>query len=102
MKGSAEADIAERQKNLEKHKQELAHGRLPDGPYEFEENLKFKQKSTAATATQRRFEKAIMRDAAYSTGSPVYLVLRGMSKGLRHIYDGGGEIQNGIRGEEFE
>jgi len=100
MKGSAETYMADRQKSLEQHKQELANGRLPKGPYEFELNLKFNKRSSADTAIQRRFEHAILRDASYSTGSPVFLAIRGMSKGLRHIYDGGGQIQDGIRGEE--
>jgi len=97
MRGNAISDIKDRTRALEEHRQEI-QGRLPKGPYEFAADLSFddvkvdEKKDTPCVA---RFKRAVRRDARHGSASAVYLRLFGMSQGLRYVYDGGGQLQDG-------
>tara|TARA_R110002110_G_scaffold8326_14_gene41937 strand:- start:823 stop:1122 length:300 start_codon:yes stop_codon:yes gene_type:complete len=96
MRGHAISDLLERKRALEEHKQEI-QGRLPKGPYEFSENLDFDdfEVTEADPPVVRRFKLAIKRDARHGAAGGVYLRVFGLSQGLRSIYDGGGQLQDG-------
>jgi len=100
MRGNGIADEDDRQRALEEHRQEI-EGRLPKGPFEFSDDLEFSDLDPKDDDSDvvSRFKRAVQRDARYSVGSAVYLSLFGMSQGLRHIYDGGGQIQDGEANE---
>ena len=96
MRGHAIADEKERTRAFQEHRQEL-QGRLPKGPFEFAADLNFSDIKPSAEdpPVVRRFKLAVARDARYSVASGPYLQIFGMSQGLRSIYDGGGQIQDG-------
>jgi hypothetical protein len=96
MRGHALADEDARTRAFQEHRQEL-QGRLPKGPFEFSADLTFADMAPAETDSDvvRRFKLAVARDARYSAASAPYLQIFGMSQGLRSIYDGGGQLQDG-------
>lgn len=96
MRGHAIADEDARTRAFQEHRQEI-QGRLPKGPFEFSTSLDFTdlKPDDKDSAVVRRFKLAVMRDARYAVASSPYLQIFGMSQGLRSIYDGGGQLQDG-------
>lgn len=96
MRGHGIASIADRIRALEEGRQEL-QGRLPKGPFEFASDLEFADDQPADDdpPVVKRFKLAVARDARYATALSPYLMVFGMSQGLRSIYDGGGQLQDG-------
>lgn len=99
MRGHGIHDIDDRTRAFQEHRQEI-QGKLPKGPFEFSADLTFDDVKVedGDTPVVRRFKLAVQRDARYSSASPVYLALFGMSQALRSIYDGGGQLQEEERG----
>lgn len=96
MRGHAIAKEEDRTRAFQEHRQEL-QGRLPKGPFEFAADLDFKdiKPDDKDSPVVRRFKLAVARDARYAVASGPYLQSFGLSQGLRSIYDGGGQIQDG-------
>ena len=102
MRGHALADEDARTRAFQEHRQEL-QGRLPGGPFEFSEGTTLAERlgfvnvapADGDSDVVRRFKLAVARDARYSVASAPYLQIFGMSQGLRSIYDGGGQLQDG-------
>lgn len=96
MRGHGIAKEDDRIKAFGEHLQEL-QGRLPKGPFDFSADLTFSDVAPVASDSSmlRRFKLAVARDARYSVASGPYLQIFGMSQGLRYIYDGGAQLQEG-------
>jgi len=96
LRAHAAAEIPERIRAFQEHKQEL-QGKLPKGPFEFSEDLNFSnlEPSEDDSPVLRRFKLAVRRDAKYAVASAPYLQLFAFSQALRSVYDGGGQIQDG-------
>ena len=98
MRGHSTIKISERVRAFEEHRQEI-QGRLPKGPFDNFEDLDFNDDSLKPSEDDppvvQRLKLAIKRDARYGVASSVYLSIFGLSQGLRSIYDGGGQIQDG-------
>jgi hypothetical protein len=96
LRAHAIADLDDRTRAFEEHRQEI-QGKIPKGPFEFSSDLNFSDLTPAEddTSTVRRFKLAIQRDARYAVASAPYLQLFSFSQSLRSIYDGGGRIQDG-------
>lgn len=96
MKGHAQFDTDERALSFEEVRQEI-QGRLPKGPFEFADDLEFKDikadKSDVGVVT--RFKRAVTRDCRYSTAGGPYIMKFGLSQALRTIYDGSKQIIDG-------
>lgn len=96
MRAHGIAGVKDRARAFEEHRQEL-QGRLPKGPFEFTGSLAFDdfKPEDSDPPVVRRFKLAVARDSRHAVASSVYLHIWGMSQGLRSIYDGGGQIQDG-------
>jgi hypothetical protein len=95
MKGHAQASTEERIRSMGELRLEI-QGRLPSGPFEFAEDLHFNAlPGTGGTSASDKFNRAVMRDAAYGSAGGPYIRLFGMSQSLRHIYDGGRQLIDG-------
>ena len=96
MRGHGIADLDDRGRALQEHKQEIL-GKLPAGPFEFSASLNFEDlaPNDDDPPVVRRFKLAVKRDAKYATASAPYLQLFGLSQALRSVYDGGGQTQDG-------
>jgi hypothetical protein len=100
MRGHGVADLNERSRAFQEHRQEL-QGKLPRGPFEFAQNLKFDDLTPDKSdpPVVRRFKLAVQRDARHSAASGPFLRVFGFSQALRSIYDGGGRLQDGSGSE---
>lgn len=96
MRGHAIADIDDRVRAVEEHRQEI-QGRLPKGPYEFAKDLTFDDVKPADddSPTVRRFKLAVRRDARWGSARHGHLQAFGFSQALRSIYDGGRQLIDG-------
>jgi hypothetical protein len=84
MTGHGEFDLEKRMAALEDAKMEIS-GRLPKGPFEFQEP----EPDEKDIEVVKRFKRAVKRDRDYAMANGPYIRLRGMSQGIRAIYDGG-------------
>lgn len=97
MRGHAIPDIDDRVRAFQEHRQEI-QGKIPKGPFEFSADLTFDDLTPELDPSPpavKRFKLAVQRDARYATASGPWLRIFSMSQGLRSIYDGGGQLQDG-------
>jgi hypothetical protein len=90
MRGNARITIADRKKDFNEMRDEIA-GKLPKGPYEFSDDLNFDNYKPKESDVEiiKRFKHAVRRDCRWGSANGFYVRLHGMSQVLRHIYDGG-------------
>ena len=95
-KGHAETTEEDRQKQIEELKQEI-RGRLPQGPFEFAEDLTFDSLDPTDDDPRRvaLFKLAIKRDCRRASALHHHTAAFGMSQNIRHVFDGGANLIRG-------
>lgn len=96
MKGHGVISTADRKTGVDDVRQEI-QGKLPKGPFEFADDLKFQsvKPQSADGSPESTFRQALYRDALYASAGAVYLRAFGLSQAMREIYDGSKQLQDG-------